>query len=240
VNYPFPMANSESFDLPAFMLSHFSRVDFGGDLFNQWPVGIRFEIGTEKVSRAAKLYEFALAKADDCVLVSQDWTVGEEIVSRSTPLFATSGILASESGKRESVDVLPFDEISYRLTWTRLSPLAVNAPRMFQAIANRERGGMPKVSSGVYVIDPRSKIIMHMYDDRGLDIIAVELNTIRPLFESFGHWILENQRHKIAFRFRTTPAERPCNLLDPTARKTGFDQLRPRTCRQPDFPENPV
>jgi Domain of unknown function (DUF3885) len=48
-----------------------------------------------------------------------------------------------------------------------------------------------------------------MYDDRGLDIIAAELNTLRPLFESFGDWILENQRHRIAFRFRTAPDESP-------------------------------
>jgi hypothetical protein len=95
------MANSDSFDLPAFMLSHFSRVDFGGDLFNQWPVGIRFEIGTENVSRAAKLYEFAFAKADDCIVVSQDWTVGEEIVSRSTTLFATSGNVCSTTNSRK-------------------------------------------------------------------------------------------------------------------------------------------
>lgn len=201
------MANGESFDLPAFMLSHFNRVDFGGNLFNQWPVGIRFEIGIEQVSRAAKLYEFMFAKADDCILVSQDWTMGEEIVSLSTPLFATPGILPTDPNQRESVEVSPFDETPYRLTWKRFSPLSLNAPQMFQAIANREQDGMPKVSSGVFVIDPRSKIIMHMYDDRGLDIIATELNTLRPLFESFGDWVLENQRHRIAFRFGTTSDE---------------------------------
>jgi hypothetical protein len=203
------MANGETFDLPAFMLSYFNRVDFGGDLFNQWPIGIRFEIGIEQVSRAAKLYEIIFAKADDCILVSQDWTVGEEIANRSTPLFATPGILPSDPTQLQSVKISPVDETPYRLTWTRLSPLAFNAAQMFQAIANRELGGIPKVSSGVFVIDPCSKVIMHMYDDRGLDIIAAELNTLRPLFESFGDWILENQRHRITFRFRTAPDESP-------------------------------
>jgi hypothetical protein len=203
------MANTKSFDLPAFMLSHFNRVDFGGDLFNQWPVGIRFKIGIEEVLRAVRLYEFVFATADECVLVSQDWTMGEEIVSRSTPLFATPGIVASETAKCESVDVSPIDETPYRLTWARLSPRAVNAPQMFQAIANREQNGMPKVSSGVYVIDSNSKIIMHMYDDRGLDIISTELETLRKLFQNFGDWIPENQRHKIEFRFQTKPAEAP-------------------------------
>ena len=191
------------------MFSHFNRVDFGGDLFGQWPVGIRFEIGIDQVSRAAKLFDFAFAKAEDCILVSQDWMEGIEIVRRSTPLFETPGIFHSEPSQFESVEVSPFDEGQYRLTWTQLSPLAFDAAQMFQAIANREQEGYPKVASGVYVIDPRSKIIMHMYDDRGLDVIATDLNTLRPLFETFRVWILDNQRHRIESRFKTNPQETP-------------------------------
>jgi hypothetical protein len=74
---------------------------------------------------------------------------------------------------------------------------------MFQGIANREREGSPKISSGVFIIDPVSKTIMHMYDDRGLDIVAAELNTLRPLYDSFDGWVLDNQRHRIALRFGT-------------------------------------
>jgi hypothetical protein len=203
------MANGDPFDLPAFMLSHFNRVDFGGDLFNQWPVGIRFEIGIEQISRAAKLYEFLFANADDCVLVSQDWTVGEEIVKSSSPLFATPGIFPSPPSQLQSVEITPYDETPYRISWTRLTPLAFNAPLMFQLIANREQGGTPKVSSGVFVIHPRLKIILHMYDDRGLDVIAAELNALRSLFDSFNHWILENQRQRIMSRFRAMAGVTP-------------------------------
>jgi hypothetical protein len=201
------MANGEPFDLPAFMLSRFNRVDFGGNLFDQWPVGLRFEIGIEQLARAAILYEFAFAKADVCILVSQDWTEGEEIVIQSTPLFATPGIFLSAPTHFQSVEITPFDETPYRLTWTRLSPLGFNAAHMFGAIANREQDGVPKISSGVFVVDPQSKVIMHMYDDRGIDIVAAELNTLRPLFENFADWILENQRHRIESRFRTPAGE---------------------------------
>ena len=201
------MGNYVPFDLPEFMFSHFGRVDFGGDLFSQWPVGIRFEIGTQQVSRAAKLYEFAFAKARDCIVVSQDWITDGSLAKRYTPLFGTSGIFLSEPSQFQSVEVLPFDETQYRLTWTRLSPRAFDAAQMFQGVANREQDGVPKISSGVVVIDPTSKVIMHMYDDRGLDIIAAELNTLRPLFETFGDWILNNQRHRVEFRFKKSIRE---------------------------------
>ena len=80
---------------------------------------------------------------------------------------------------------------------------------MFQAVANSEQGGVPAISGRVYVIDPRGRIIMQMYDDRGLDVIATELDALRPMFERFGEWILENRRHKIEFRFKSSSQTLP-------------------------------
>ncbi len=183
------------------MLSHFNSVDFGGDLFGQWPVGIRFEVGLEQVSRAVKLYEFTFGKAENCILVSQDWHSDDICAERCTPLFTTPGIFPLVPSQTQTIEIEPFDETPYRLTWARLHPLAFDATQMFQAIANRERGGLPAIGSGVYLIDPHSKIIMHMYDDRGLDVIAADAADILPLYNIFGDWILENQRHRITFRF---------------------------------------
>lgn len=204
------MEIAEPFDLPAFMLSNFPGVDFGGNLFDQRPTGMRFEIGIEHVSRAASLFDFLLSDAPEFVLISQDWILEEgmeDICTPSTLLFATPGIFSSVRLKLETLDVFPLDETPYRLTWTRLSPASLKISRMFQGIVNREQGGAPRVSSGVYVIDPRAKVILHMYDDRGLDILAFELETLRSLYESFSDWILENQRHRIAFRFRNTSSQ---------------------------------
>jgi len=197
------MEHHVAFNLSDFMFSHFNRVDFGGDLFGQWPIGIRFEIGIERVSRATKLYEFVFAKAESLILVSQDWKEGEEMVRSSTPLFETPDIFRIEPLELRMLDVFPFDEAEYRLTWARIAPLVFDAARMFQAIANREQPGSPKIRSAGYAIDPNNKLIMHMYDDRGLDIIAADLDTLRPLFETFGEWVLENQRHREKFRFRS-------------------------------------
>ena len=201
-----------SFDLPQFMFSHFPRVDFGGDLFGQWPVGIRFEIGLENVSRATKLHDLIFGGAGDCILVSQDWLTNDTEMRppRFTPLFATPGVFPSASPSQfETVEVLPFEETPYRLTWTRLPLNSFNAAQMFQAIANRERGGIPSIESGVYTIDDRARLIMHMYDDRGLDVIATNASTLQPLYQRFGDWILDSQRRKIDLRFKERPTEAP-------------------------------
>lgn len=83
-----------------------------------------------------KLYEVAFAKAEDCILVSEDWIPDGGLAKRYSPLFATPGIFTYETSQFQAIEVLPFDETQYRLTWTRLSPLAFNVAQMFQAIAN--------------------------------------------------------------------------------------------------------
>ena len=51
------------------------------------------EIGIKQVSRAATLYEFAFAKAEDCILVSQDWITDGTLAKPSMPC---SGRLAPD------------------------------------------------------------------------------------------------------------------------------------------------
>jgi hypothetical protein len=121
------MASTEPFDLPAFMLSNFNRVDFGADLFGQRPTGLRFEIGMEQVSRAAKLFEFVFAGSPDCIMVSQDWVTDGTLGGLFTPLFKTPGICTLDPLRLQTLDVYPLDETAYRLTWTRLPPPSVNA-----------------------------------------------------------------------------------------------------------------
>lgn len=183
------------------MASRFSRVELDGNLFEQWPVGLRFEIGIEHVSRAAELYKNIFEGEEDCVLVAQDWSPADSLLHGRTSLFETPGIILVEPPAIGVLDVSLFDDTPYRLTWTRLALRDLDAIQMFQGIANREQPGNPKIESAVYVISPGKKTILHMYNDRGLDVIASQLSTLRPVFNKSSEWILDNQRHRIDFRF---------------------------------------
>ena len=196
------------FDLPRFMVATFPRVDFDGDLFGQWPVGIRFEIGLDQVSRATRIYQFVLSSSQNCVLVSQDWPSNDRLPERFTPLFSTPGIFPEARPPQfQTVNVFSFDETPHRLTWARLPLNFIDAHRMFEAIANGDHGRIPSIAGRAYIIDDHAKLLMHMYDDRGLDVIAASAATLLPVYERFGTWILENQRHRIDSRFKNFLAE---------------------------------
>ena len=199
------MTTTKTFDLPGFMFSHFNRVDFGGDLFSQSPAGIRFDIGFEHVYRAVELFHFAIPAEHACIVAAQDWTLDGTLHKRYTPLFEMKGIFRPETYSLQSTQVFPIEETPYRLTWTCLSAQDINAQDLFQGIANREQDGAPKISSGVYLIDPQAKVIVHMYDDRGLDVIAAERKTLRPMFERYSGWFVEHWRGKIEVRFKRIP-----------------------------------
>jgi hypothetical protein len=41
-------------------------------------------------------------------------------------------------------------------------------------------------------------MIVHMYDDRGLDIIAATRESLRPIYRPFNDWVLDFDRERIA------------------------------------------
>lgn len=46
-----------------------------------------------------------------------------------------------------------------------------------------------------------SGVVFHMYDDRGLDILAPRADVRRPLYEQFSDWVLDYDRERIDATF---------------------------------------
>ena len=41
-------------------------------------------------------------------------------------------------------------------------------------------------------------MIVHMYDDRGLDMIAANREALIPVYRNFNDWVLDYDRERIA------------------------------------------
>ena len=53
------------------------------------------------------------------------------------------------------------------------------------------------MTSAIYLFDTNRHIIFHLYDDRGLDVAAIDRETLLPLYYKYNSWILDYDRPKI-------------------------------------------
>lgn len=54
----------------------------------------------------------------------------------------------------------------------------------------------------IYIVNLTKKIIFHLYDDRGCDILAADKEDIRNLYDEFNEWILDYDRKRIDLLFK--------------------------------------
>lgn len=53
----------------------------------------------------------------------------------------------------------------------------------------------------IYFVDFDAKLIVHIYDDRGMDVVAMSKNTIQPLYKMFDKWLLDYDRSAMDKKF---------------------------------------
>lgn len=85
----------------------------------------------------------------------------------------------------------------------------VNYRNILKAISNRDfQGRYPELdnytpfsSKQIFFINIDKKLIFNMYDDRGLDVIGVDLKTIKALYHKHNDWILDYDHKRIDNQF---------------------------------------
>jgi hypothetical protein len=200
------MSSLHQFDLAAYLSDRFPSLTLGGGLFYRWPVAIRFELGLATFGeRAPKLYEAVFAPEDVCVIISQDWP--EDISSPSAlrryfQVFSLPGAFDSKRPMElRSIEVSAENEgeqETFSLQWGQLPARSFQYRSVLQGIANADHAHTPSVSGRVYFLNPATAMIVHVYDDRGLDMIAATRQALMPVYRNFSDWVLDHERERIA------------------------------------------
>jgi Domain of unknown function (DUF3885) len=181
--------SEQTFDLIGYMDKHFRGFGFGGNVLASWTLGLRFNIGLAYVDRAVQIYEQAFQNTGDIVLIGEDeaWDADPK---RWYSLFSLPGLFRSNPPTLSSREFgEPEDEDAYAVTWAFLPRRDLDPRLLFQAIANQDHGLAPSVRGRIYLLDPSAELLLHMYDDRGLDIISTRREDLIPLHERFGDWL---------------------------------------------------
>lgn len=100
----------------------------------------------------------------------------------------------------------PFDKFDIRnIALLKCTADRINHNQILTAIGNSDFSDrQPRLDSmhffsskEVYFVNIDKKIILHMYDDRGLDIISSNLETLAPIYVEHNDWILNYDRKQI-------------------------------------------
>lgn len=182
--------------LAAFQLNENPLV---GPFFYKTPLALRFEIGPEldaiylsKAGYLNKACRHALrlleaSKADyDYLLFSQYQDEDRELGRELVDFMARFGF--DQPIQSEVVEVLVEGE-SCHFNRHLFAVIQQDLENILREIIWADHGGLSYLSASVIFLSSRDQVLYHCYDDRGVDIAAVNRQTRRALF-TFCHDLL--------------------------------------------------
>lgn len=201
--------------LAEFMQNNFPGLLLRAPLFYSWPIGIRFDLQNESsssddayfrevVRRAGVLFQ-AVFQADDPVLVvHQQWRGKRFRIKHSSYLLRQLNLPKALLSFQQIANPYPhsfqpgrWNRVCAITTASRIPYPAILAAISHQCFPFRK----PALHNDTFFLNQRTGIIFHMYDDRGVDIIAHSASSLRHLYKTHNDLVLDYDRAKIAAVF---------------------------------------
>jgi hypothetical protein len=184
-------------------------------IFYNSPVGIRFEIGCGEVydnsddvrskyinaalNRTLQLFKNALPTAKLLMWEIYPQKDDEQLFLRE---FENKTSLSIPQEKTEA-NVVVDGEVTKRVRfYWDIEKQDVPIERLFKEIILGDLGGFPALVSSVYLFDFDCHVMFHLYDDRGLDIVSKDKETLVPSYKQYSSWILDSDRKRVDAIFR--------------------------------------
>lgn len=205
-----------------FLNTYFNGLRFRAPLFSTGKHGLRFDLqhgatGTEMyfkevVDRATKLFEATFMRDDKTLFYLIDYKFKKRKIRFSNYCFKQIDGLLKEHVSYSMIKGLydnGYSGLDIRnIAQVEVTGNRINYRNIFTAIANKDFSRLPSLdqygflsSKEVFFINIDRRIIFYMYDDRGLDIIAADIDSLRPVYTKYNHWILESNKDEIDAKF---------------------------------------
>lgn len=199
-----------------FLTKNFKDLEIKKPLFYNWELGLRFDLQNKSTNpintdnsnhfnevyhRAKCLFESCFKHNDTIYLVVFRYKWRKQRIKRSNYIFK---LIESDSQIEKG-----FSKVVNRYEpnekWNRLV-IKVNVKdldieNLIVGLCNTDFPNMqPCISEEVHLINIDKKLVFHIYDDRGLDILATNKKTLNELYNKFDKWILEYDREHINYQ----------------------------------------
>ncbi len=201
-----------------FLNDNFKGLRLRKPLFYSWDFGLRFDLQVgetdtdeyfqEVTWRASTIFQTAFDDSDKVFLVFMDYKYNRRKIRFSNFTFKQiDNLQKNEISYSKEVRLYePKDKFDIRnIAIIKLTADRINYKNILTAIGHTdfpprqptldENGFL--TGKEVYFINIEKKLIFHMYDDRGLDLISADKEMLRPIYKKFNDWILDYDRKQI-------------------------------------------
>ncbi|NTW33687.1 MAG: DUF3885 domain-containing protein [Bacteroidetes bacterium] len=205
-----------------FLNDNFKGLRLRQPLFYSWDIGLRFDLQVgstdtdeyfqEVTRRASTIFQTAFDNLDNVFLVFMDYKYKRRKIRFSNFTFRQinnlqrADICYSKEKRLYELD----DKLDIRnIACIKTTVSKINFKNILIAIGHTDfPPRQPRLdqngvftSKEVYFLNIDKKLIFHMYDDRGLDIIATDKETIKQIYKKHNDWILDYDREQIDKQF---------------------------------------
>ncbi|PFW72000.1 hypothetical protein COL23_26245 [Priestia aryabhattai] len=215
--------------LPSFLENYFEGLTLSPALFYSWKYSIRFEISDPLISyyekdclkqafhRSITLFHKVFEEEDEILFVTDVHTMNKDLFLQKRPLNVYLKYIKDKKRLYQlNHHRLPSvfqdeDEDDQSLTHRFVLSCKKTELRYVQLLQAINYEGFahpstimksnPQSGYDIYFINLSKKMIFHLYDDRGCDILASNKEPIRFLYEEYNNWILDYNREEIDLLF---------------------------------------
>lgn len=204
-----------------FLSSNFKGLRLGKFLFGSWDFGLRFDLQVgetdtdeyfkEVTRRSSTIFQTAFDDSDEVFLVFMEYKYKRTKIRFSNFTFKQiNNLKKTEIGySKETRLYEPDDKFDIRnIAITKLTVDRINYKNILTAIGHSDfwprqprLGNESLTSKEIYFVNIDKKLIFNMYDDRGLDIISADKETLRPIYKKHNDLILDYDRKQIDKQF---------------------------------------
>ncbi len=185
-----------------------------GALFYAFPHALRFELGgeifrsdTESVPRFLQAFDRARAVSRELFKTSQSVSAlisyvagtrsgGQARKVRRQIKALGIGHDLGQPSRRASDEGFDLDGGTFRYCHCiNLPPRSHAIDALLWGAASREMPIEPRLRGALlYLVDFNRGVLLHVYDDRGMDVVATSPAQLLPLYEVFADWLLDYDR----------------------------------------------
>ena len=97
------------------------------------------------------------------------------------------------------------EEYCFYRTFICFTITAAEIDKFLWAVLAKDLGIYPQSKCDLYLFDLEQSILLHPYDDRGMDIIGSNKDKLKELYDRFNQWLLDYDRAEMAAYFDNDP-----------------------------------